>query len=315
MQVARAVPKRRVTPNRSTSRATVTPARPKVARSRAASSVHVLTYNTAGDGCKHTPESEIPLSQPFQAVIKGEPDAPIIACQETTKPLLDKLSELSKNGNFKVVSYGPSWVPAPLRYSDVLQDNMVVVPKRYQIQSVRWKTYGGRLGTVFHALSGFLFHGQPFSDVEGAAIAAGYCDLRLKDTVTGKSFTVIATHLTGQDAVRRVQEPQLISAVKKAEAQGPTVVMGDFNTPSEATNFRRDPDITRFWKAMDAVHVIDLHPTDATSGRKDIDHVLVSGFSDVSDEVYDGGKLTIPGRPDASEVSDHYAHGDELRFE
>lgn len=277
--------------------------------------IDVMSFNTAGDGCRHTPEAQIPDSQPFQAVIQGQANAPIIACQETTSPLAEKLGQLSKNGNFQVICQGPTWLPSFFRASAFAQGNLVVVPKRYKVESVQWHDFSGRVGLTLGAIGDFLFHHGSLNDIVGAVQRRGYVSLRLEDRTTGKQFTLIATHLNGNDTVRRTEEPQLIRGIEAAQKNGPVTVLGDFNTPSEATNFDNDPAVTAFWQKMDAAGVTDQFPQDQTSGGQDIDHVLTAGgFTAVGHEVYSGNKLTIPGRPDASQVSDHYAHEVSLRI-
>lgn len=87
-----------------------------------------------------------------------------------------------------------------------------------------------------------------------------------------------------------------------------------FNTASEATNFKPGAATTHFWQVMKQAGVEDVHPEDNTSGGQDIDHVLQSGFNVVGDEAYNGNKLTIPGRANADQVADHYAHGVSLEI-
>lgn len=271
--------------------------------------IRVMTFNTAGDGCRHTPENEIPLSQPFQKVVKGAPDAPIIACQETTSALAKSVQALAKNGNFQVVwPGGHTWLPSWLA-STLGQGNLVLVPKRYKVLSVQAHTYSGRLGLFWNAFKGVLFHHKPLNDLLLALQKRGYESIALQDKQTGKKFTMIATHVAFDDKVRRMEEPQLISAIKAAEAKGPVTVMGDFNTASEATNFSKNPNVTHFWQQMATTGVEDVGAKDNTDeAGHEIDHVLQKGFHVAGDEVLDGNKLTIPGRKDASQVSDHYAH-------
>ena len=48
---------------------------------------------------------------------------------------------------------------------------------------------------------------------------------------------------------------------------------------------------------------------------EDIDSVLATGFQSVSSEMLSGDKMTLPGHPDAKQVSDHYAEADTLKFD
>ncbi|HEY9722750.1 MAG TPA: hypothetical protein V6D47_12115 [Oscillatoriaceae cyanobacterium] len=274
-----------------------------------ANAIQVMTFNTAGDGCRNTPENEIALSQPFQKVVKGAADAPIIACQETTPTLAKSVQGLAKNGNFQVVwPGGHTWLPGFLA-STLGQGNLVLVPKRYKVLGVQAHTYKGRLGLFWNALKGVVFHHQPVNNLLLACQKRGYESIALQDKNTGKKFTVIATHVAFDPKVRALEAPQLTAAIKDAEAKGPVTVMGDFNTASEATNFSHNQNVADFWKQIDTTGVQDVGAKDNTdeSGH-DIDHVLQKGFNVVGDEVLDGNKLTIPGRTDAKQVSDHYAH-------
>jgi hypothetical protein len=47
---------------------------------------------------------------------------------------------------------------------------------------------------------------------------------------------------------------------------------------------------------------------------QNIDAVLAKGFGGQASEMLSGTKMTLPGHPDAKEVSDHYAEADVLRF-
>jgi endonuclease/exonuclease/phosphatase family metal-dependent hydrolase len=275
-----------------------------------AKSIQVMTFNTAGDGARHTPEALIPQSAAFQKVVTGAPDAAIVACQETTKPLSKKLRELSRNGHFQVVYPGKAWLPSWLLSSPFVQGNMVLVPKRYKIEGVQNVSYAGRAGTFWTALTGVVRHHRPLNDLLVSLQRRGYESIRLKDSVTGKSFTVVATHIAGDDAIRRKEEPQLLAAIKRAESQGPVVVMGDFNTASLDTANPMDKNVNDFWHALEPANLTAIGPkgrAGATAGTQDIDHILVNGFTERSSDVLSGNKMTIPGRPDADQVSDHFA--------
>jgi endonuclease/exonuclease/phosphatase family metal-dependent hydrolase len=280
-------------------------------------SIQVMTFNTAGDGARHTNEALIPQSAAFQKVVTGAPDAAIVACQETTKPLSKTLRQLAKNGNFQVVYPGKAWLPSLLLSSPFVQGNMVLIPKRYQIEGVQNVTYAGRAGTFWQALKGVVLEHHPVNDLLVALQRRGYESIRLKDTVTGKRFTVIATHIAGDDAIRRKEEPQLLKAIKQAENAGPVVIMGDFNTASLDTAAADDKNVVDFWAGLAPAKLTAIGPkgrAGATAGSQDIDHILVKGFTERSSDVLSGNKMTIPGRPDADQVSDHFAKVASLDF-
>jgi len=281
--------------------------------------VDVVTFNTAGDNAVKTPEALVPQAPIFQKVVRGDPDAPIIACQETTPVLARKLLELSKNGNFQVVWPGKAATPALFDSSPFLQGNMILVPKRYEVVHETTADYSGRAGRFWNALKGVIRGKNRPNDLVNAAQRRGLIDLTLKDRQTGRTFSVIATHLSG--ALRNQEEPRLAAEVRHAMASGPVVVMGDFNTPSLDTNRNGDPNVKTFWRNLDRdAGLADMGPkgeagiTDWESGTN-IDHVLATGFQAIDSHVLSGNQMTIPGRPDAKGVSDHYAKAVTLDYE
>lgn len=281
--------------------------------------VNVTSFNTAGDNCLHTPQAKIPDSPLFQKVIQGTPDAPIVACQETVPLLGKKMIDLSKNGNFQVVWPGHRWLPNWVPTSTLVQGNMVLVPKRYQIENVETHTFKGRWPAFFKALKNWVLGKGKANDMLLALQHRGWESLLLKDRVTGKLFTVIATHIAFADKVRREETPQLQAAIAKAQRQGPTVIMGDFNTPTRATNYNHDANINAFWDQMDATGMKDMGPTGKAAisnwmNNNDMDEVLATGFTSASAQMLTGSKMRIPSRPDAKGVSDHYAEADSLTF-
>jgi endonuclease/exonuclease/phosphatase family metal-dependent hydrolase len=285
-----------------------------------ANNVDVVTFNVAGGASKFKREEKLIDTQLFQKLIKGDADAPIVACQEMTPALAKKLIEASKNGNFDVIYPGhpntPKWVPI----STLMQGNMILVPKRYQVQKTEAKTFSGRAGQFFDAVKGVLFHHKKPNTLLLAVQNRGYVEGQLKDTKTGKSFSVIATHVAYDDAVRRNETPQLAEVIKKAQAKGPTLVMGDFNVPTPEKMTKPNQGATDFWKGLESADLKDMGPEGKDAGtfwgnNQDIDSVLATGFKPVASEILKGDKMTIPGHPDAKEVSDHYAEADTIAFE
>jgi endonuclease/exonuclease/phosphatase family metal-dependent hydrolase len=291
-----------------------------VARSPASSNVNVVSFNVAGGASGFKLEEKLSDTPLFQKLIKGDPDAPIVACQETTPALAKKLIEESKNGNFQVLYPGQAWMPKGVPTSTLMQGNMLLVPKRYQVQKSESHTFSGRAEKAFGAVKNLLFHHGRANDVLLALQNRGYISASLKDTQTGKSFSVVATHIAYDDAIRRDETPQLVAAIKKAQAKGPTVVMGDFNIPTLEARPDQGQGGRDFWKELEPLLLKDMGPTgkDRVSFWKngaDIDSVLATGFQSVSQEMLTGQKMTIPGRPDARQVSDHFAEADSLKFE
>lgn len=314
-------------PAPTTQAASAKPSKPAVAAAKPADSfksnatdVNVVTFNVAGGASGFKLEDKLTATPLFQKLITGAPDAPIVACQETTPALAKALIEASKKGNFQVIYPGdpslPKWVPT----STLMQGNMLLVPKRYEVQKAETQTFAGRAGKFFSALKGFLFHHEKANDMLLALQNRGYISAALKDTKTGKTLNVVATHVAYADDIRRDETPQLVAAIKKAQANGPTVVMGDFNLPTLEAKPKQGKGATDFWHALEPLHLEDMGPTGKDRGSfwkngQDIDSVLATGFQSVSHEMLSGDKMTVPEHTDAKQVSDHYAEADVLRWE
>lgn len=283
--------------------------------------VNVVSFNVAGGNSHFKREAALVDTPLFQKLIKGDADAPVVACQETTPALAKKLIEESKNGNFQVIYPGQSWMPKWVPVSTLMQGNMLLVPKRYQVQKSEAHTFSGRAGKFFEALKGFIFHHAPAKDMLMALQDRGYVKATLKDTKTGKTFNVVGTHIAYDDKIRRMEAPQLRDVMKQAESEAPTVLMGDFNTPTLAHNPHPNQGVTDFWKEVGQVPMQDLGPDGKESvsfwgNGSDIDSVLgTKGVEKVSGEMLTGDKMTLPGHPDAKYVSDHYAESDTIRIE
>jgi endonuclease/exonuclease/phosphatase family metal-dependent hydrolase len=280
-----------------------------------ANAVNVVTFNTAGDNCLKTPEEKVPDAPVFQKLIKGSPDAPIIALQETTPLLAKTLKAEAKNGQFKVIWPGHTWLPAWFP-SGSSTSSMVLVPKRYEVQGVKVHSFKSVHHSLFNTIENFLLR-RPGGKIDSAN--RGYLMVSLKDSKTGKKLNIVATHISWDSTLRPSETSQLLAAVKASEAQAPTVVMGDFNTPTLDTNFNHNRGVIDFWKGLEPAQLQDMGPTgkagvsDWGSGQN-IDSVLAKGFTSESHQMLTGNKMTIPGRPDAKKVSDHYAEADSLKF-
>jgi endonuclease/exonuclease/phosphatase family metal-dependent hydrolase len=273
-----------------------------------ASPVRVVTYNTGVADSMKAPQAEFTSLPMFQRVINGRPDAPIIGVQETGPDLAAKLQALSKNGNFTVL-----W-----ERTGANQGNFVLVPKRYQVVSAQNHYYGGRLSQLWDDIKG-LFHHQ--SPNWGQTLEhRGYQQLQLRDTVTGKTFTMMNSHISFWDPMRQRQGAQLAEAVRAAEANGPVVMTGDFNTATEDTNRSHNPQVSEFWNKFAPAKLTDMGPkgdagiSDWHGLGTDIDHVLANGFTSVSSHMYSGTEVSLPGRPTAKDLSDHYAEEDVINF-
>lgn len=284
--------------------------------------VKVVTYNTGSDDASHAPQGEYTDLPVFQDVIQGKPDAPIISLQEVGPELGKKLEVLAKQtGNFQVVWTGKNWLPNQLALSPFTGANLVIVPKRFQLEHAEKHTYKGRLSQLWDNFKGWAFHHKPANDMLLAVQDRGYETLRLKDTRSGKAFDVINSHVSFYDPTRRREAPQLAEAIRQAEAEGPVIVTGDFNTPTlESARDPNDPGIQAFWKTLAPADLQDMGPTGAAGASnwhngEDIDHVLAHGFTSEAAHMYRGTEMSLPGYPDAQRLSDHYAEGDTLAFD
>lgn len=296
---------------------------PKIAGdsfSASANDVNVVTFNVAGGASKFKLEEKLIDNPVFQKVIKGDADAPIVACQEMTPALAKKLTEAAKkSGNFEVIYPGKTWLPKWIPISTLMQGNLLLVPKRYKVEETESKTFAGRAGRFFTALKDFAFHHGPAKNLLLSLQNRGYVSAELKDTKTGKRFGVLGTHVAYEASQRTATTPELVGAIKKLQAKGPTIVMGDMNVPTLEADPNQSQSVKDFWNAMPD-NLKDMGPTGKDRGTfwgndKDIDVVQANGFERVSSEVLKGDKMTLPGRPDAKQVSDHYAEADTIRFE
>jgi endonuclease/exonuclease/phosphatase family metal-dependent hydrolase len=288
----------------------------------AAAPFKVITYNTGSDDSMKAPQGDFVKLPPFQDVINGKADAPIISCQEAGPELAKKLVALAKQtGNFDVVWTGDARLPnAVLDMSPIASQNLVLVPKRFQVEASQNTTYGGRLGQLWRSFTGWLSHKEPANDMLLAIQRRTFQTLRLKDSANGKEFSLINTHIAYDDRVRRSEEPQFVDAIEKAEKKGPVIVTGDFNTNSRDTNYRNDPNVEHFWQELDPAKLTDLGPAGKAgaslweSGR-DIDHVLGHGVTSLSSRMLTGSEMSFPGRPDPKDLSDHYAEEDLVQLD
>jgi endonuclease/exonuclease/phosphatase family metal-dependent hydrolase len=269
-----------------------------------------MTYNTAiGNPAIKTPQAAF-LQLPFyQRVITGAADAPIMGLQEVGDDQHEALKKLSKNGNFKMYVQGVG-----LRGR---QNNMLVVPKRFQVLKFEDKIYKiehlkAAIGQVKDYLKG-KFDKEPDAEYNWSQISEprGYQRARLKDTVTGKVFTVFNTHVSYYDPIRPAHVKQLMAAANDAAKDGPVLVLGDLNTRTlENDAAGRDTHVRTFFAGY-----TDLGPVGIPTKKSNIDYVLGKGIVGVSARWYLGTDIALPGSPDALTVSDHYAEEDVVAFQ
>lgn len=273
------------------------------------SDVKVITYNTAiGNRAIKTDQADFIKLPFYQDVVNGKPHAPIMGLQEVGNDQVKALEEASKNGNFKVYRQHVGLFGR--------QNNALVVPKRYEVVEQDQKIYkASHLKGVAKTLWGWVKSGFK-KDVKWSQLLEprGYQEVRLKDTVTGKTFTVLNSHTSFHDQLKVAHNERLKEAAKEAERFGPVIVAGDLNTRTAETDPDENTLEDQARKPLLAGGYQDMGPKGTPPGKTNIDWVLAKGFESVSSKWYTGNSISLPGSPDALTVSDHYAEEDVLRF-
>lgn len=273
--------------------------------------VKVITFNTAvGNPAIKTNQADF-LELPFyRKVIEGAPDAGILCLQEVGNAQRDALLAEAKSGQFTAI---------PMRVGlRGRQNNMLVIPKRYQVlshENTFYKT--SHLKGVWGILgrwvrSGFK-QGVPGKQVGQLMEPRGFQKVELKDTVTGKTFTVFNTHTSYFRDLMVNHVHDLMAHARQAAQMGPVIVAGDLNMKTADTDTKANSYDAQGRAALEGFQ--DVGPTGAPPNKPNIDWVLARGFSGVSAHWYTGDSIALPGSPDAAAVSDHYAEENILRFE
>jgi endonuclease/exonuclease/phosphatase family metal-dependent hydrolase len=272
--------------------------------------VKVITFNTAvGNPRIKTRQADF-LQLPFyQKALQGAPDAPILCLQEVGNAQRDAVLAQAKGGRFTAI---PMRVGARGR-----QHNMLVIPKRYEVLSHDNDFFkGSHLKGVLQLGWRVLkrgFRDRPSLDhLSQLWEPRGYQHVKLRDTVTGKTFTVFNTHTSFLDEVKVNHVRDLMDAARAARKQGPVIVAGDLNTRTADTDKHPAGFDAKAREALAGFQ--DMGPAGAPPKHTNIDWVLADGFEGVSSKWYTGESISLPGSPDALTVSDHYAEEDVLRF-
>ncbi len=274
---------------------------PRPTSSAAAEAFRVITFNTAcGNSKITTDQADFPKLPFYQKVLQGAPDAPILCLQEVGNAQKDAVEKLAGNGQFRAV----------YMRTGVDQGNMVLVPKRFEVLDYDADRFGMAQVTAAVKSVWDWFKGGVKPNVGQLVEPRGFQELRLKDTLTGKSFTVINTHVSYQQGMQEPQARRVFAAANEAAKQGGVIVAGDLNVPTADTN--SDP---RF-DAVRALYrdYLDVGPKGKPPGKTNIDYVLVKGFQGLDSKWYTGDSLSLPGSPNAQTVSDHYAEEDTIVF-
>jgi endonuclease/exonuclease/phosphatase family metal-dependent hydrolase len=132
-----------------------------------------------------------------------------------------------------------------------------------------------------------------------------WLEARLRDRETGRSLTVLTTHVSADGDLKVAQIRWIVRRARAAA--GPVILAGDFNVPAGAARGR---DV----EAAALLAELDDMGTAVPPGRENIDYVLARGFEPVRTRFWTGTSLQLPGSPTAEAVSDHYAEDDLLRY-
>lgn len=279
-----------------------TGAQPRATSAPPAEALKVITFNTAcGNPKITTDQADFPKLPFYQKVLQGAPDAPILCLQEVGNAQKAAVEQLSGNGQFRAV----------YMRTGVDQGNMVLVPKRFEVLDYDADRFGmAQVTAAFKSVWNWIQGGEK-PNLSQLVEPRGFQELRLKDTVTGKTFTVINTHISFQQGLQEPQAKRVFAAAAAAARQGGVIVAGDLNVPTADTN--PDP---RYHSVRDLYRdYLDVGPKGRPAGKSNIDYVLVKGFQGVDSKWYTGDSLSLPGSPNAQTVSDHYAEEDTIVFE
>lgn len=263
----------------------------------------VITFNTAvGNPKIKTNQADFPKLPFYQAVINGKPDAPILCLQEVGKAQKEAVEALAKNGNFTVRA---------MRVG-LDQYNMVMIPKRFQMEDYQTERFGiGQIKAAVKSVWSWI-RGEDKPNVSQLVEPRGFQEVRLRDTATGKAFTLFNTHISFLEAIQVPQAKKLFEAAHGAASSGPVIVAGDLNARTADTDpgtSGKDAKVRNLFGDF-----IDMGPSGNPPGKTNIDYVLAKGFTSVDSKWYTGNSVSLPGSPDAKSVSDHYAEENTIRF-
>jgi endonuclease/exonuclease/phosphatase family metal-dependent hydrolase len=285
---------------------TAKPAATMAADSYQSTDVKVITFNTAiGNRAIKTDQKDFTKLPFYQAVINGEPNAPILCLQEVGNAQRDLVKQLAANGNFHVYSQKVGLAGR--------QNNMVLIPKRYQVVEHENNKYDlnhlkAAAGKVWGWVKSF---GKEKINWGQTVEPRGYQQVLLKDTLTNKQLTVFNTHMSYYDEIKVAHGKELFKAAEAAKKNGPVIVAGDLNTRTADTD-PGDPFNAQVRGMFGDLK--DMGPQGKPPSKTNIDWVLADGFESVSSKWYTGDSISLPGSPDALTVSDHYAEEDVLRY-
>lgn len=275
-----------------------------------ASDVRVVTYNTAVGASKiKTPQADFTQLPIYQKALTNAPGAPIMALQEVGKAQLEAAKKYEAQGTCKVIYQ-------KVHIGD--QYNAIIVPARYTVESSESTHYlKAQIKAIGRGVWGFVkSFGKERPRFTDMHQPRGFLETQLKDSVTGKRFTLFDTHMALDPKVREDQIKKLVSTADAATKKGGVIIAGDLNTRNAATDQKgaasKDAPIRAALAGYtDMGASTEKEPTLGHSSGN-IDWVLAKGFDAVSSRMLTD--IQDPkGRP-TDEVSDHRAEDDVLRF-
>lgn len=257
--------------------------------------IEIITFNTGSGNPKiKTPQHEFVKLSFYQKVIKGDPDAPIIGLQEAGPEQVKALYEATKHTDNVSFEY--------IRSNFSKGGNLLIVPKRFDVlesKSTPYSWVNQTKGIVASLGDADFDASQMWPRM--------YSEMKLRDSLSGKIFTVFNTHLSYVNDIQDEQAEELFSKISKAKKEGPVVLLGDLND-----NNYLPADVGRLTSKIRGVGLSDMGPKEPPRRKTNIDYVLASGATSIKKEyLYD---LSLPGSPTAEQVSDHYAEANWIQF-
>jgi endonuclease/exonuclease/phosphatase family metal-dependent hydrolase len=258
--------------------------------------VRVVTFNTASGNPRITTAQADFVRLPFyREALGGAPGAPLLALQEVGPDQARALRRAAADGATVLQIRRPG------------QGNALVIPPRYELLSHRRGYYvlshlrGIVAGLRRAARTGSRPNWRQYGELRM------WIEARLRDTVGGRQFTVLNTHISADGDLKVEQIRAIVRRARAAAALGPVILAGDFNLPADRPR-GRDVEAAAVLAAIPDMGLA------APPGRENIDYVRAEGFEPVHTRFWTGTSLRLPGSPNAETVSDHYAEDDVLRY-
>lgn len=247
--------------------------------------IEVITFNTAsGNPAIKTPQREFVDLPFYKKIILGAPDAPILGLQEAGPAQVQELAKHQKEGKY---SY------AYIKADSSKGGDLLIIPKRFEVLESKSERYSmpGQIKGVVNAI--------PDNDFDPSQIMPRmYNEMKLKDKLSGKEFTIINTHLCYVNDIQATQADELFAKIKKAEKEGPVILMGDLNDNNNLPVVKG-----RLTGRITDAGLSDMGPIRSPWKKTNIDYVLTKGFSSLKKEyLYYANK------------SDHYPEADLIQF-